>query len=240
MTKSILNKTVTSTAIATAAIASAPVNAAIVHVDNAPMTYSIAQPGNWDVDGVGNAEFEFRHDHFVDYYSSRFTSDVLAMASGGTLNGRGIIRYASATVIAAALSRSEYAGASLPASLMLVEAGQSGLAVLRNFRGYPPSVPASNFAAFGDLSGFLGFAFDPGDGVHYGWARLTFVDSGPDSTVTIEEWAYEDKAGKAIHVGSIPAPPAAVPALTLLGLGAAGVRAWRKRCGEKDEPNTPA
>jgi MYXO-CTERM domain-containing protein len=49
------------------------------------------------------------------------------------------------------------------------------------------------------------------------------------ASLTVRNWAYEDEPDTAIHVEPIPAPPAGVAALTLLGLGAAGVRSWRKR-----------
>lgn len=77
---------------------------------------------------------------------------------------------------------------------------------------------------------FVGFVFDD----QLGYADLRFQKYVDGNTVlglsmTVAAWAYETEVGKAIHVEPIPAPPAGVAALTLLGLGAAGVRSWRGR-----------
>ena len=72
-------------------------------------------------------------------------------------------------------------------------------------------------------SHFIGFVFDDVN-PKYGWARVTPVLDGRDSTFTIHEWAYEDSGG-AIQIGAIPEPHS----LALLALGAGGLLAWRKR-----------
>jgi hypothetical protein len=72
------------------------------------------------------------------------------------------------------------------------------------------------------------FGFDVNGQQHVGWARIRF-DYAPKPQLVIERWAYESEPNTEIHVNNIPAPPAAIPALTLLALGAAGVRGWRKR-----------
>ena len=97
---------------------------------------------------------------------------------------------------------------------------------------HPPTPgfqPSSHFFLDIENDNLIAFSFDPGDGLHYGWARLSLNADFFASEVTISEWAYEEEAGKAIHVGSVPAPPAAAMGLTLLGLGAAGLRAHRQR-----------
>ena len=65
----------------------------------------------------------------------------------------------------------------------------------------------------------------------------TVVAGFTDGTVTINRWAYESCAGQGIAAGattggatcggSVPEPDTL--SLTLLGLGAGGVRAWRRR-----------
>ena len=80
---------------------------------------------------------------------------------------------------------------------------------------------------------YIGFAFDPGDGLHYGWAKVELTDAARNSAVTIRERDHESEAGEEIHVGSIPVP-ALAPGQALLALGAAGVRYYRQRKGSED------
>jgi hypothetical protein len=77
-------------------------------------------------------------------------------------------------------------------------------------------------------SNIIGFSFDAAGNTHYGWANL-HIGGGFAPTVTITDWAYEDEPDTPIRVSSIPAPPAAIPALTVLAMGAAGLRRWRKK-----------
>ena len=76
---------------------------------------------------------------------------------------------------------------------------------------------------------YAGFRFLSGAGTLYGWALINFDLTG--GIVTIKEWAYNDPADTPIHIAdtinAIPEP--STLALTLLGLGAAGLRAWRAR-----------
>lgn len=82
---------------------------------------------------------------------------------------------------------------------------------------------------------YLGFRFTDGVNLFYGWSKWT-VDMSSE-TVTISEWAYNDTADGAICVGETSGPGGvgcAVPepgtlSLALLGAGAGGLRAWRKR-----------
>ena len=90
-----------------------------------------------------------------------------------------------------------------------------------------------------DLNGdnFVGFRFDSGAGLQYGWARITYNAVGiPNASVTIEEWTYSDTPGDSVHIPTrsddvepVPLPSSALPALTVLAMGAAGMRAMRKR-----------
>ena len=83
--------------------------------------------------------------------------------------------------------------------------------------GYPNSqwLPAG--------TGFIGFKFNAGSGVQYGWARVT-MDGAPGNTFTLVDYAWGD-AGDAITAGQIPEPGS----LALLALGGLGLVAWRKR-----------
>ena len=73
---------------------------------------------------------------------------------------------------------------------------------------------------------FIGFQFDAGDGIQYGWAEVT-LETGGDNPFTIERFAF-GSAGEAVAVGqtvSVPEPSS----LGLLALGAVGVLSTRRR-----------
>jgi len=82
---------------------------------------------------------------------------------------------------------------------------------------------------FLNTTGYAGFVFgdSTNPGPLYGWAKIR-VDtdfSGPPSVkLTVFGWTYQDTPGVPIH---IPVP--GTPLLTLLGLGAMGIRGFRKR-----------
>ncbi|BBL76866.1 PEP-CTERM sorting domain-containing protein [Methylomagnum ishizawai] len=91
------------------------------------------------------------------------------------------------------------------------------------------------FAA--DVPGYFGFSFTDGIDYFYGWAEMTISLSSQE--FTISQWAYNDTPYAAICVGETSGPggvgcAAAVPepgtpSLALLGAGAGGLRAWRRR-----------
>jgi hypothetical protein len=70
---------------------------------------------------------------------------------------------------------------------------------------------------------FVGFRFNNGSGVEYGWARLT-MDGAPQNSFTLVDYAWAD-VGTSITAGQVPEPGS----LGLLALGGAGLLAWRKR-----------
>lgn len=93
------------------------------------------------------------------------------------------------------------------------------------------SILSSSYGRSVDL-GFgasaIGFGLDIGGAQHIGWAVLRLED-GPDYRLTVTEWTYESEPDTAIHVDAVPVPSSGIGALTLLGLGAAGLRAQRRR-----------
>jgi hypothetical protein len=93
---------------------------------------------------------------------------------------------------------------------------------------------ADGFARSGE--NVIGFRFDRGLGtdLNYGWAKVEWDLSNQGSeSFTITEWAWETDPGKPIH--AVPAPAAAVSGLSLLAMGAAGVRRQRRRANVKAE-----
>ncbi|MDM8564643.1 hypothetical protein QUF74_03225 [Candidatus Halobeggiatoa sp. HSG11] len=82
-------------------------------------------------------------------------------------------------------------------------------------------------------TGYFGFRFTGSDGgTKYGWAKANWNHTNPGLELNITKWAYDD-SGAAIRVGDTGAVSADLPAeltmLNLLGLGAIGLAAFRRR-----------
>ncbi len=228
-------------------------NAEIVYQDSAPVSANLFD-GNgasfdWDVDGDGPAEFALRirssRFGYSSYFSSNsfFNSNVFygivnfasRRTSGQQLNGQGLVGQGG--ISAFNLNQGFRVGPTL-AGYQWGASDQSYRAALRfdsasfqvpsgTFLYNPGSQVGSDFYNFSLFdTGFIGFRFDIAGSQHYGWAELNF--NGDQLTIT--RWAYESVAGRSIDVGAIPEPSS----LGLLGLGAAGVLAMRRR--RKTEP----
>ena len=78
-------------------------------------------------------------------------------------------------------------------------------------------------------TGFLGFEFNNGGGMQYGWARVT-MDGAPGNTFTVVDYAYGG-IGEMISAGQVPEPGS----LGLLALGGAGLIAWRQRRASREK-----
>jgi hypothetical protein len=70
--------------------------------------------------------------------------------------------------------------------------------------------------------GYLAIRFDDGGDFYYGWVDLTRANVG---ILTLYRWALEDVANVAVVT---PVPEPTVPALSLLALGATGLRRRRR------------
>jgi hypothetical protein len=81
-----------------------------------------------------------------------------------------------------------------------------------------------------DPSGYIGFRFDVGEGMQYGWARLR-VRNAYEATYELLDYGYADP-GERIRAGQRKERETSgvtEESLGALALGAAGVAAWRKR-----------
>ncbi|MEP6810924.1 MAG: PEP-CTERM sorting domain-containing protein [Chthoniobacterales bacterium] len=76
---------------------------------------------------------------------------------------------------------------------------------------------------------FLGFRFNTGAGMQYGWARIT-MDGSPGNSFTLVDYAFGD-VGDMITAGQTAAIPEP-GSLGLLALGGLGLVAWRRQRGK--------
>ena len=79
-------------------------------------------------------------------------------------------------------------------------------------------------------TGFIGFKFDSGQGVQYGWARIK-KGPYPENQYELVDYAYADP-GEPIKAGQRRSAEAQIPAqggLAMLALGAVGLMAWRRQ-----------
>lgn len=74
-------------------------------------------------------------------------------------------------------------------------------------------------------TGFVGFKFNGGAGVEYGWARINMTSGTPENEFIVVDYAWAD-AGTAIQTGQTAVPEPG--SLGLLAVGAAGLLLWRK------------
>lgn len=229
--------------------------AAPVYVIDRPVTISFEALGGgfgsvgvpWDIDGVNGADthFSVRRQAYGTYYRS-YTAGGSEKVQNvvGNLDFPGL--YGIGPVVFARMNgRSELVfvqesavvGPTIGAAYAFQPPPFNGISTVARLvtppGGTPETVSQHAFATqtpYGYAFGvqLMPFGFDVGGQQHVGWARIRF-NGAPDAQLVIERWAYESEPNTAIHVDSIPAPPAGVAALSLLAMGAAGLRSHRKR-----------
>ena len=213
--------------------------AGIIYHDTTPLTVNFFDPltyTTWDIDGRGGADFGLKG------VGSTKTGFARVMLTSGSLNGRGLVQQGTATsqggynfsavpfqnlgnnfVVGPTLAKGYGFGFRLNGltSRKVAFSGSGGVRQIAN-------------SAVGFLTnqkdqkgyGFFGFTFTDGVNLFYGWAELNI--DGANLAYTINRWAYNDTPAGSIAVEqTVPEPDTL--SLTLLGLGAAGVRAWRRR-----------
>ncbi len=78
--------------------------------------------------------------------------------------------------------------------------------------------------------GFIGFRFNGGTGIEYGWARVNMTSGAPNNTFTLVDYAWAN-TGTPIRTGQTAVPEPG--SLGLLAVGAAGLVLWRRRRSQK-------
>lgn len=211
-------------------LASTGAEAAPILVNNNPVSLSFSTaPGSsaeWDVDGNGSSEFRL----------FRSSSSVVLDSYGGQ-NGRGLVGPGFFTDDVQALQQGFNVGPTLAYGYVWGSASTFRNAMENYDNG---NVGGPNFwigydfkYGFTPGDNFFGFRFvNENDELLYGFGVINF--DLVNGVVTIDRWAYESTPNTAVEVrpiadniNNIPEPGTA--SLTLLGLGAGGVRAWRAR-----------
>lgn len=212
-------------------------NAAIVY-QNTPISLAYNVPGgtfvDWDVDGVGGADFQlFKQAVVVTYYGGYGGGSIFFAsrdASYNPLNGRGLVApYFTDNV--QALQQSFVVGPTL-ANYVWGSGSVSGYRSRNAMQKSGPNYVIGYDFNFGFNPGdnFFGFRFNSGGNLLYGWGTINFDLT--NGIVSIKEWAYNDTPDGSIHIPdgrqaeTVPEPTSS---LALLAFGAAGVYGWRKK-----------
>lgn len=257
---------------ATLALAPVAAEAALVTVTPTAGTVklSLAQAHgtivSWDVDNAGADEFHlkvFKNAHVgASYFYALSVIQLSSYNNGAQLNGRGFVGVPFSSGYGPypddrirLLGNSFNVGQTLASPYIFGKSNVNNERRLLENSTYNGAISKSGGNdvvdslnnPVGDGSYSIGFAFDPGDGLHYGWATLALDFT--NSAVEVLNWTYNDVAGDAVYVGtmftppepepepptpSVPVPATIIPALTLLGLGAAGIRRQRRRKAEAE------
>jgi hypothetical protein len=247
---------------AAAMVAPVAADAALVTVTGSPVSVSflngplvlVADQAIWDIDGANGGDFALLGFATFAYGTTSVVSFRVGFnfllprsVNSGTmgiltvpLNGVSVAAATGFPIFGNALAAipSSYRVSSLLANygLSSAPAGASIAEVYRTFStgGDVTNQSTGYFVQAGGGGTFnIAFSFLSGADTLFGWAEVNLSGS-PDWTFTINEWTYGDE-GEDVHVGTraqVSEPASTLPALALLGLGAVGVRQWRKRKAE--------
>jgi hypothetical protein len=179
----------------------------------------------WDVDGDSIADFRLLHGslsevsineaNFDDANGGRLVGERIVTAYGSSVRGDAIKKLTAGFIVGANMPGFDF-GTSPQTSVTMTSSGNIG------------NDAAAQGWSFGD-TGYFGFKFTSGPDTFYGWGVLSITGSPIGQGFIITEAYYENTPGLSIEVGSLTSIPEPASAAALLGLGAAGIAAWRRR-----------
>jgi hypothetical protein len=200
----------TTVASLTSLLAASSVQADIFYFPSSSFTVSddVSATVAWDVDGAGTILADFSVQN--TYFNSRIVRlDFNNKGAFVSTNHGSLLALHTGDVVSAGMAFSNQ-------RIPLIVSG-----ALASVRSFVSGTPA-----------FVGFSFTEKGTTCYGWASITITEGASVSTITVNEWAYED-SGAAITVGAVPEPAQTAVGLGALALGAAGLRRWRKNKAAK-------
>jgi hypothetical protein len=237
-------------------------DASVVVVDSRPIVVPLFGPIGetigWDIDGNGSIEFEIFRTGYpsssnfgtgVAKYEKRAVFMASVTESGTPLNGRGLVAPpASLTSDPLGEDDAQVLFPSFTVGPTLANNYQWGRTAER-FRilGYGAQTTVSyttgnafktsyaaigyDFHDYGFQPGpnFFGFRFEGDAGLQYGWGVLNYGGGADGPAIRINYWQYGSAADEGVHIAE---PASVLPLVALLGLGAAGVRRWRRTRSE--------
>lgn len=180
---------------------------------------------SWDVDNDGTTDFELTGRNFDD---AGYTS---SSSGGGGNFGRKVAAADNGADGLAKLTAGFVVGASMP-GFKFSDNAQGAVTIINPAYSYSGNIYPARIGGdagrqgwtIGDID-YFGFRFTSGVNTYYGWGTLSITDS----TFTITEAYYDNTPGASIVVGNASAVPEPASSAALLGLGAAGIAAWRRR-----------
>lgn len=223
-----------------------------VGVDHNAATGALGQVF-WDIDSDGNNDLVFfKQTGFNSYNSNSYSSGALNMdtydgRAPSSLNGRGLVKPSGKGGKGTGDQMQNLGlGFQVGPTLSTYAWGDSQ-------QTYRSMVNSAGTSLGGDLSAagswgaggnqYFGFRFSRAGQTHYGWAEINLDLSGMPGGVFVTRWAWEDQPDTAITVGdvgaatAVPTLPLMALGLSILALGATGIRQMRQAKNNEQPPS---
>lgn len=179
----------------------------------------------WDVDGDGQVDFTIVREDSAGQWGLHLTS--------AGQNGLGFVGADSAEPGIIGLSSGFRVGPTLASHTWGAANVGSRLLAAKTVSTFSPGEFGSGWVVQREGDTKVGFSFISSGNILYGWAVFDIQLDTDQADFSIKQWTYETEPDTAVSVGTtatpVPLAGSGLHALALLGLGAAGMRALRRR-----------